>query len=785
MPWHVESDNPDCSGYAVVKDADGEVEGCHKTKADANAQMAALYASEEASMNETNPPRDNLVRAMSAGYEVSDGRTLSGHFARFNEWTLIDSAYEGRFMERIAPGAFRTTFATKQNQLRILFQHGKDPAVGDKPIAVPTVLREDDEGAYYEADLLDGVPPLIVDGLRRGQYGSSFRFRVRAEDFRRKPKVSDHNPEALPERTIREAEVFEFGPVTFPAYAGATATLRSMTDEFATIAISSDPERLRNLVSYVDPVAPDTGAGASPHPDEGRHEPVAPPTTQEPERKPKLSDQYVTRDEKSSRVTELKAALARQAVEYPGVLPADAQATWDSDTSELETLERDIAAWDERQERLRKFAGDETNRQGYTPPAIIRTKTETDIYDLDAVWSRSRSPEQRDQMLRDNAMRAVEQATFPHPASRPDEARSHIANLLDNVDNSQKELAQRILATGSPLYRRAFNKALVSANLSAEEQRAANAVVGTTATGGWMVPYQFDPTIVPLGAWTSINPYRQFCTVKQIVGGNVYNGVGASAITATRTTEAAVTTENAPTFEQFTLTVKRVQAQVSFSNETEQDRPDFVSEIARLLQEAKDTEEEAAFTLGDGAASAPFGLGGVHGTINGFWTLLDTAGAAVALTDYYLAEAALPLRWRSNAHWFMSRGMIRTTQAFETVYGELFGGQYYAAVGDPATNRFGNTGLRLLGYPVVETPSVPNTPSTVSTLWGMFGDPKQFYIIDRVGMNIEVIPHLFGGAQGRLTTGERAIYAMWRNTAGVFGLVSAPITSGLRLFVKS
>jgi len=31
--------------------------------------------------------------------------------------------------------------------------------------------------------------------------------------------------EALPERTIREAKLYEFGPVTFPTYAGATAGL--------------------------------------------------------------------------------------------------------------------------------------------------------------------------------------------------------------------------------------------------------------------------------------------------------------------------------------------------------------------------------------------------------------------------------------------------------------------------------------------------------------------------------------------------------------------------------
>jgi HK97 family phage major capsid protein len=499
-----------------------------------------------------------------------------------------------------------------------------------------------------------------------------------------------------------------------------------------------------------------------------------------------LSDQYVTRDEKSSRVTELKAALARQAIEYPGVLPTDAQATWDADSKEVDDLERDIKAWDERQARLAVFANDPDKVERYTPPSIIRTKTETDIYDpANMAPYHYRSTEQWQGALRDNAMRSVEQASYPHPASRPDEARTHIANLLDYRDTPHKELAQRILVTGSPVYRRAFNKRLLGAAMSPEEERVANAVVGTTTTGGYMVPYQFDPTIVPIGSWTSINPYRQYCTVEQLVGANVWKSVASGPVVATRTTEAAETTENAPTFETQEITVKRVQAQVTFSIETEQDRPDFASSIAVLLNEAKDTEEESSFTLGSGAASAPFGMGGVHGTTNGFWTLLDTSGAAVAKVDYYFAEAALPLRWRSNAHWFMSRGMIRTTQAFEAVNGELFNGQYYGGVGNPASNRFGNTGLQLLGYPVVETPSVPNTPSTVSTLWAMFGDPKQFIIVDRVGMNIELIPHVFGGAQGILTTGQRAIYAMWRNSAATRGAVGAATTGGLRLFVKS
>lgn len=47
MPWHIETANAECaSGYAVVKDSDGTVEGCHRTRREARAQLAALNIAE-------------------------------------------------------------------------------------------------------------------------------------------------------------------------------------------------------------------------------------------------------------------------------------------------------------------------------------------------------------------------------------------------------------------------------------------------------------------------------------------------------------------------------------------------------------------------------------------------------------------------------------------------------------------------------------------------------------------------------------------------------------------
>ena len=145
---------------------------------------------------------------------------LSGHAAVFDEWARIDSAREGLFLEHIAPGAFRKTIAENRSRIRVLLSHGHDPEVGDRPLGPLEELREDGRGVYYEADLLDGVPPLVVSGLREGLYGASFRFSAIREEFVQRPGTSTHNPDGLPERTLREVRLHELGPTPFPAYEG-------------------------------------------------------------------------------------------------------------------------------------------------------------------------------------------------------------------------------------------------------------------------------------------------------------------------------------------------------------------------------------------------------------------------------------------------------------------------------------------------------------------------------------------------------------------------------------
>lgn len=201
-------------------------------------------------------PKENLIRvAVPAAIELraegdgADGPVMAGHFAVFNQWTEINSMWEGNFLERFAPGSMKKTIRESRDKMKVLFQHGMDPVLGDKPLGPIQDLREDDVGAFYEVPLLDApyVRENVLPGLEAGLYGASFRFRVMREEWVEEPDPSDDNPQGLPERTVKEAQVAEFGPVTFPAYDAATAGLRSLTDDFIMRCFARDPERLREM----------------------------------------------------------------------------------------------------------------------------------------------------------------------------------------------------------------------------------------------------------------------------------------------------------------------------------------------------------------------------------------------------------------------------------------------------------------------------------------------------------------------------------------------------------
>jgi HK97 family phage prohead protease len=248
---------------------------------------------------ENSPRRETVIRALEPGVEFRSSDDLNDElgpgyigllrirFSPVNEWTEINSAWEGRFMERFAPGAWKKTIKERAAKIRALFQHGQDPQIGDKPLGPFHRLEEDENGGYAEVKLLDTTYNRdLIPGLKDGLYGASHRFGVVRASEDDRPERSEHNPDGIKEVTITEARLHELGPVTFPAYQGATAGMRSMTDEFLIAASAAT----RSVCARCSTAPPNLRSRRLP----SSRTPHPPPTTPPP-RAPRRSRSAATR----------------------------------------------------------------------------------------------------------------------------------------------------------------------------------------------------------------------------------------------------------------------------------------------------------------------------------------------------------------------------------------------------------------------------------------------------------------------------------------------------------
>lgn len=197
---------------------------------------------------------------------AGDGRTMEGYAAVFDAPTEINS-FEGHFTETIARGAFAKTL--QENKPVLQFDHGHDSRVGSIPIGAFTELREDDKGLYCQARLFDNpvVEPVRQAIEAQAVKGMSFRFRVNRDEWRDKSgqlvrgdelgrliyEPGDRGPL---QRTIKEVQLFEAGPVVFPAYDQTSVGVRSLSDDEREALIA---EYARTAVEERDPSPQATG----------------------------------------------------------------------------------------------------------------------------------------------------------------------------------------------------------------------------------------------------------------------------------------------------------------------------------------------------------------------------------------------------------------------------------------------------------------------------------------------------------------------------------------------
>ena len=702
----------------------------------------------------TDHPRDDLYRAMQGGITSEDGKTLTIRLAPHDQWAEIQSVTEGHFMERFSRTAYRKTMA--ENPPKILFQHGRDPEIGEKPIATTDEVGEDATSPYARGQILDGVPELVRSGLQAGVYGASHRFSVVREVWVDKPVGGAHNPQKIPERTITEARLFELGPVTWPAYAQASASLRSVTDE------------------YREPAAPSLDAAAdAPHLEPERRDEPAPIAAIQKKESADVADitPYTTRDEKAARVVEIEREMETIDTQFDGKLSAEAQARWDGYLAEKASLAEAIAAVDERKRVLASRAvPTDPAASGFAAPAVnvIKSRDISSIYDVQRTRRESRSEDHYAQSLRDNAMRAVEGAAFP--TTERAKGQGDIEALLKGIDYVDPKIAaERVLYTGSPAYRRAYRKYLTQgaagAMFSPEEGAAFDeARTALVTASNVAVPYDLDSTMV-INTSGAINPFRQaFRTVKTT--SNDWRPMVSSGMTAVYEAEATAATDLSPAFTAPARLLVKAHTAATFSVEIQGDYPGLEAELSREIADAKDLLESVQFSTGAGTTVYPQGIFTYY-TSN----FLDTTTTLVIVpADLYKLEANIGPRYRGNTVWLGSPYFYSLVRGIDTAGGA---GLWIDNLSLPHFGSMENNGRlgTLLGHPAYEVTAPTNDAMATTNKVAILADRDRFVIIDRVGMNIELIPNFLDATTG-YPTGQRMVYAWWRNTSCGIGLAT-------------
>jgi HK97 family phage major capsid protein len=282
----------------------------------------------------------------------------------------------------------------------------------------------------------------------------------------------------------------------------------------------------------------------------------------------------------------------------------------------------------------------------------------------------------------------------------------------------------------------------------------------TTTSGGFAVPFVLDPTVIRTSNG-AINPYRSNSNVISI-SVDEWRGVSSAGITATFQAEAAAVTDASPTLAQPVVSTEMARAFVPFSIEIGQDWSSFASEMGGLFTDAKDVLEATKMALGSGT-NEPFGV------ITGATTVFTASNTnSLVVADIYGVHGALGPRFRARATWTMNNAVADRIRQLSTAGAVDFWNSNLQLRTAAVPNSFtdGRMGADLLGKAVYEASGQSGT-FTTGQLIAVCGDFGYYKIVDRIGMNVEVIPHLFGAAQGNLPTGQRGLFAYWRVGAKV------------------
>lgn len=393
---------------------------------------------------------------------------------------------------------------------------------------------------------------------------------------------------------------------------------------------------------------------------------------------------------------------------------------------------------------------DDYDRDSILEPDSIEDCRFRNPWDLSEVRTFDRDRGEVASELRARALSAVEKTR-----GTSDSIRQAATTIIEQFDDSKSTLSRMCLATSSPVYVRAWSKLARNHgnSLTPDEQRAIEQVRAmslTDASGGYLVPFMLDPTVIMTSAGTR-SDIRQVARQVVVTGDN-WQGVASANVSWSWDAEASEVSDDSTTFSQPAIPNYTARGFVPISIEALEDEQNVAQEVGKLLAAGKNDLEGSAFITGTGSGQ-PTGIVTALVASSPTSIVLAAADDTFAIGDIYSLQGALPARYRPDASWMANNLIYNLVRKFDTAGG---GGFW--------TNLNYDRPPLLMGRSAIEAEAMDGTITTsgaVANYALIFGDFSNFVITDRIGVSVEFIPHLFHTSNNR-PSGQRGWYAYYR-----------------------
>ncbi len=274
-------------------------------------------------------------------------------------------------------------------------------------------------------------------------------------------------------------------------------------------------------------------------------------------------------------------------------------------------------------------------------------------------------------------------------------------------------------------YKRAFWNAMRSKAAGYEVLNALQ--VGTDSEGGYLVPDEFERTLVE--ALEEENIFRSMAKIIQTASGDRKIPVVASKGTASWVDEEGAIPESDDAFGQVSIGAYKLATMIKVSEELLNDSVfNLESYIAREFARRIGAKEEESFFTGDGTGK-PTGIFNATGGAE----LGVTAASATAITVDEIMDLFYSLKspYRKNAVFVMNDSTVKAIRKLKDGNGQYLW-QPSISAGQPDT---------ILNRPVKTSAYVPAIAAGAKTI--AFGDFGYYWIADRQGRSFQRLNELY------------------------------------------